>query len=70
MEKLKSRKFWFALVGAVVPLVLPVATGEVTWEQALMGTVSVVVSYVLGQGYADGHSRRALPSPRDPQAGE
>lgn len=53
-EKLKSRKFWFALLGAVLPIVLQVVTGEVAWDVALGASITVVISYIFGQGYVDG----------------
>ena len=53
-DKLKSRKFWFALLAALLPLVLQAVTGEVGWDVALGGSLTVVVAYIFGQGYVDG----------------
>ena len=58
-DKLKSRKFWFALLGAVLPIVLQLMTGEVTWEVALTASITVIVGYLFGQGYVDGKAAEA-----------
>jgi len=52
-EKLKSRKFWFALVGAMLPVVAQGFTGEVGWNEAVTLSVAVLVSYIFGQAYTD-----------------
>lgn len=54
LEKLKSRKFWMALGGALLPIVAQGMTGEVGWEEACMLSVGVLMSYIIGQGYVDG----------------
>jgi len=54
LEKLKSRKFWMALGGALLPIVAQAMTGEVGWEEACMLSVGVLMSYIIGQGYVDG----------------
>ena len=53
-DKLKSRKFWFALIGAVLPLVAQSLTGAVGWQESLSLSAAVVVSYIFGQAYTDG----------------
>jgi len=53
LAKLKSRKFWFALVGALLPLLAQYFTGEVGWSEAVMSTTAVLMSYIFGQGYVD-----------------
>ena len=65
IDKLKSRKFWFALLGAVLPIILQLVTGEVSWDVALAASVTVVISYIFGQGYVDGKSAEALPAPAE-----
>lgn len=60
MDKLKSRKFWFALVGAVLPLVAEGMTGTMGWDEALTLTVGILISYILGQGYVDGQAAAAI----------
>jgi len=65
-EKLKSRKFWFALLGSVLPIVAQAMTGEVGWDQAVMLSVGVMASYIFGQGYVDGKGLEGtIPSDRE-----
>ena len=59
-EKLKSRKFWFALLGAILPLVAQVMTEEVALAEALQLSVGILGAYIFGQSYVDGQS--ALPA--------
>ena len=58
-EKLKSRKFWCALLGALLPIVASYLSSEVDLESAIQGSSAVLCSYMLGQGWADGKA----PSP-------
>ena len=53
-EKLKSRKFWFAVLGALLPIIAQVLTGEVGWEAALQLSVGIAAAYIFGQAYVDG----------------
>ena len=53
-EKLKSRKFWFAFLGALLPVVAQYLTDAVPISEALQLSVAVIVSYIFGQGYVDG----------------
>ena len=53
MSKFKSRKFWFAIVGVVMPMVAAAMTQEVPWNEAMMSSVAIVMSYIFGQGYVD-----------------
>ena len=53
-EKLKSRKFWFAFLGALLPIVAQYLTDSVPLGEALQLSAAVVVSYIFGQGYGDG----------------
>lgn len=53
-QKMKSRKFWFALVGALLPIAAQGMTGEVGWNEAVTLSVAILVSYIFGQGYVDG----------------
>lgn len=52
-EKLKSRKFWFGVGGAIAPILTQVATGQVGWTEALAMSVGVAITYILGQGAED-----------------
>ena len=61
--KFKSRKFWFALLGAILPIVAQALTEAVPVAEALQLSGAVLISYILGQGYVDGQAAKAaLPS--------
>ena len=53
MDKLKSRKFWFALLGAVLPVVAQAMTEEIATAEALQVSAAIIISYILWQGYVD-----------------
>ena len=53
-KKLKSRKFWFALVAAVLPIIALFLSEEVVAGEALQMSLAVAVAYIFGQGYVDG----------------
>jgi|ETNvirnome_2_300_1030623.scaffolds.fasta_scaffold174356_1 uncharacterized membrane protein len=53
-DKLKSRKLWIAVVGAIMPIAGQALTDEISIEKALQLSVAVLISYLFGQGYADG----------------
>lgn len=53
LEKLKSRKFWFALLGALLPILAQLLTGDVDMNAALQLSSAVIVAYIFGQGYVD-----------------
>ena len=53
MQKLKSRKVWFAFLGALLPIVAQYMTDAVPLGEALQLSAAVVVSYIFGQGYVD-----------------
>ena len=62
-DKLKSRKFWFALLGATLPIIAQAMTGDVGWGEAVTSSVAVLMAYIFGQGYVDGQSAAAsIPS--------
>jgi uncharacterized membrane protein len=52
-EKFKSRKFWFALLGALLPILAQLLTEAVSMEAALQLSSVVIVAYIFGQGYVD-----------------
>lgn len=52
MDKFKSRKFWIAIVTAVL-LVVNDQFGIGFDEQTVTSVVTVVVGYILGQGAVD-----------------
>jgi hypothetical protein len=53
LDKMKSRKFVFALLGAVLPLVAQYFSGDISLTESLQLSAAVVVSYIFGQGYVD-----------------
>jgi len=59
IEKLKSRKFWLALLGALLPIVASYFTSEVDLEHAVQASSAVLCTYMLGQGYVDGQAHSA-----------
>ena len=52
-DKLKSRKFWFAFLGALLPIVAQYMTEDVQMSEARQLSAAVIVSYIFGQGYVD-----------------
>lgn len=52
-DKFKSRKFWFAFLGAILPVAAQYFSEDVNAAQALQASALVVVSYIFGQGYVD-----------------
>ena len=54
--KLISRKFWLAVVGALAPIALETMSGSIDPVSALYASTTVIVSYILGQAYADGQA--------------
>ncbi len=65
-EKLKSRKFWMAFLGALLPIVAQYLTDAVELGEALRLSSAVVVSYIFGQGYVDGKALEGVsPAPAD-----
>ena len=52
-ERLRSRKFWLAVMGALMGVALPVLNGEVPPERGLEAAAAVLVAYILGQAYQD-----------------
>jgi uncharacterized membrane protein len=57
-DKLKSRKFWIALLGAVLPIVASYLSAEIDLEAATRASSAVLCTYLLGQGYADGKAAK------------
>jgi uncharacterized membrane protein len=54
--KFKSRKFWMALIGAMLPIIASAMTAEMPLNEAVMESVAVIMAYIFGQGYVDGKS--------------
>ena len=53
MDKLKSRKFWIAVVGALTPIISQFFSQEITLEQSLIASSAILISYIFGQAYVD-----------------
>ena len=53
MYKLKSRKFWMAVVAALL-VVANEGLGLGLPEDSIMAVAGVVIAYVLGEAYVDG----------------
>ena len=60
-EKLKSRKFWFALIGAVLPVLASFFQEAIDTHQALQVAAGIIMAYILGQAYVDGQSASNQP---------
>ena len=66
LEKLKSRKFWFALIGALLPIIAQGFSQEIPLADAITLSVGVIVTYILGQGYVDGKAvEGTVPADRE-----
>jgi hypothetical protein len=64
-DKLKSRKFWFALLGAVLPIIAQYFSSEVELSEALQLSTGVIAAYLFGQGYVDGKALEGVvPEPQ------
>jgi len=59
-QKLASRKFWAALLGAMAPVILAYMGQEIPVIEAAKLSAGIIVSYILGQGYVDGQAAKAL----------
>lgn len=70
-DKLKSRKFWAALLGAVLPIAAAYLSGDVALDKALELSSAVLISYVFGQGAVDALAARAagpiVAAPESPE---
>lgn len=53
MKKLKSRKFWMAVVTAML-VIANEGLGLNLPEEAIMTVAAVVIGYILGESYVDG----------------
>jgi hypothetical protein len=69
-ERLKSRKFWFAFIGALLPIVAQYLTNEVALADALQLSAAIVVSYIWGQAYQDGKALEGAPTVVEAEASE
>ena len=58
LKKLKSRKFWIAVVSAIL-LILCRGLGRPLPEDAILAVAGVVISYILGQSHVDAAEHHA-----------
>ena len=58
-DKLKSRKFWFAFLGALLPIVAQYLTDAVDLGECLTLSAGIVASYIFGQAWVDGKALEA-----------
>lgn len=56
--RLRSRKFWAAFLGALVPVALAFLGEEIALWDAVQASSAIVISYLLAQGYTDGQAAR------------
>jgi len=54
MEKLKSRKFWMAVVGALL-IILTEGLGFDIPTETVLAFAAVIMSYIFGEAYVDSH---------------
>lgn len=53
MNKLKSRKFWMAVVAAILVIANKGLDLNLP-EDSITAVVGIVISYILGESYVDG----------------
>ena len=58
-ERLRSRKFWLALLGSLLGVALPMLDGSIPPEKGLEAAAAILISYVLGQGWVDAAKAKA-----------
>ena len=58
-NKMKSRKFWLALIGAILPIAAAAMTEEMPINEAMMESIAVICAYIFGQGYVDAAAKAA-----------
>ena len=58
-DRWRSRKWWAALFGALLPIAGAFLTDEYNLEHAVQLSVGVVVAYVWGQAWQDGKAAEA-----------
>ena len=54
-QKLTSRKFWAAITGFATSIMIVFGVDELAIEQAvaLIGSMSVLIAYIVGEGLVD-----------------
>lgn len=56
-DKLRSRKFWMAVAGALLIILNRGLELNLPAEQ-VMSVAAIIVGYLVGQGYVDGQAAR------------
>lgn len=59
-EKLSSRKFWAAFLGALAPIVCAYLSDDLATWDAVQASTAVIISYVFGQGAVDYAAAKAI----------
>lgn len=58
IDKLKSRKFWAAFLGALLPIVAAYLSADLAAPEAIQASTAVICSYIFGQGAVDAMARQ------------
>jgi len=53
MSKLRSRKFWLAVVGIVLPLIADITKIEILRDETLIATTATIIAYIAGEAAVD-----------------
>ncbi len=61
-RKLSSRKFWAAIIGFVTSILTVFNVDALTIEQVvtILGAVSVLIAYIIGEGMVDAAREQIL----------
>ena len=62
-KKLTSRKFWAAVVGFVTSVLVALNVNDLVVEQvvSVIGGVSVLIAYILAEGFTDAADKDEEP---------
>jgi len=53
MSKLRSRKFWLAVVGIVLPLIADVTKIEILRDETLIAATATIIAYIASEAAVD-----------------
>lgn len=59
LDRLTSTRFWLAVMGAILPVILQGTSGAVTWPVAIGSMTTVVVGYIFGESYRSAQQAHA-----------
>jgi len=68
MDKMKSRKLWMAIIGAILPVIASLLTGAIDMETACKASSAIICTYLIGQGYTDGKTMEGWTPPDEVKA--